>query len=279
MFKLFSVSNLVALFVFFSLDTINLPLAAQECCCCSEENRLYIGGFGGQIYSNSPKLTQRGTAFFSEDLGGPLAVDAKGHSHKNTSGYGGVQIGYEWKQLAYRCGCSNWSISPAAEVEAYFYSHKKKGTLNNPTYRLDAHNFDVSFPMDVGIYVINGVLAFNNDSWKFTPYIGGGIGAANLHIHKAKSIQIDPDEPGINHFNSGRSDTSWAFVAQAKAGIRYNFCERFHVFAEYRFLFVDSSRYLLGSTVYPTHVPTSTWDIDVKSIYNNAFAVGIQFDL
>jgi hypothetical protein len=30
-------------------------------------------------------------------------------------------------------------------------------------------------------------------------HVGGGIGAANIYIRKASSVQIDPLEPGLNH--------------------------------------------------------------------------------
>lgn len=271
-----------------SLNIMHTSLTAEECCyyadeCCYQpecaSNRIYIGAFGGENFSNRTSLSQRGTAFFEEAVGGPLAVDAKGHSHKKTSGFGGAQIGYEWAQNSFNCGNSGWNITPAAEVEAIFYRHTKKGDLLNPSIRLYEHDFRNTFPMHVGVYFINGVISLNNPCWKFSPYIGGGIGAANISIRKADSLQVAPLEAGINHFNSKRSDTAWTFAAQAKAGVRYNVFERFHIFGEYRFLYVDSSRYILGSTVYPNHAPTSTWNIDVGNICYNAFAFGIRFDL
>lgn len=280
MFKLFSKNHLSAVLALLSLNVMNSSLMAEECCYPSECNRIYVGGFGGATYSNSTRLTQTGTAFFSDAAGGPLAVNARAHSRKNSTGFGGAQIGYEWTQCSLHMGCSNWSLTPAAEVEAYFYRHNKKGSLINPTTRLPEHDFVDSFPMNVGVYLFNGVFTLNSCYLgKFSPYIGGGIGAANIFIRKAKSTQIAPPEPGINHFNSKRSDSDWAFAVQAKAGLRYNICERIHIFGEYRFLYVDSSRYIFGSTMYPTHVPTSTWIVDVKNICYNAFAFGVQFDL
>lgn len=281
MFKLFCKNRFSNLLAFLSLNIMCSSLIAQECCPC-ENNRIYIGGFGGGLYSNSPGLTQTGTAFFAEDVGGPLAVDARGHSRKTSSGFGGAQIGYEWLQCPINIGCSNWNVTPGAELEAFFYRHTKKGDLINATdpARLPEHDFRDTFPMNVGVYLVNAVFSLNSCSlWNFTPYIGGGIGAANIWIRKAKSDQVSPPELGINHFNSKRSDSDWAFAAQAKAGLRYNICNRVHIFGEYRFLFVDSSCYNFGSTVYPTHAPTSTWNVKVKNNLYNAFAFGLQFDL
>lgn len=276
MLKLFGKKCLKALL---ALLLMNSTLMAYDSY-CPEANRIYIGGFGGGLYSDSTKIIQTGTAFFSEAEGGPLAVDARGHAKRKSAGFGGAQIGYEWRQCPINLGCSNWNITPGAEIEAFFYRHNKKGDLINPTLRLPEHDFLDTFPMNVGVYMGNLVLSLNSCYlYNFTPYVSGGIGAANLFIRKAKSLQVAPAEIGINHFNSDRSDSAWAFAAQAKAGLRYNICNRIHLFGEYRFLYVDSSCYTFGSTMYPTHVPTTTWNVKVKDICYNAFAFGLQFDL
>ncbi len=48
---------------------------------------------------------------------------------------------------------------------------------------------------------------------------------------------------------------------------------------EYRYLYVDASNYILGATNYTTHVSTSPWNVKVKNVHYNAFAIGVQFDL
>lgn len=291
MFKLLSKNRLTALLALLSLNTFSLMAQEydysfepmdEECCYFPECNRIYIGAFGGETFSNSSKLTQTGTAFFQEASGGPLAIDARGHSGRNSSGFGGVQIGYEWSQCPINIGCSDWSITPAAELEAYFFRQTKKGHLINAisTDRLPEHDFANSFPMNVGLYLINGVFTLNHCCLgKFSPYVGGGVGFANIFIRKADSQQVSPPESGVNHFNSNQSDSDWAFAAQVKTGVRYNICGRFHIFGEYRFSYIDTSSYLFGSTVYPNHAPTSTWNVDVKGTCYNAFAFGVQFDL
>lgn len=281
MLGLFNKKYLTALLALVSLNTMSSALIADDCCCCPSDNRFYIGVFGGQLFPNSQKFVQLGTAFFAEDVGGPLTIDAHGHSKKKDIGYGGFQIGYEWRNNDCGC-CSSWNLSTAAEFEALFYRHTYKAHLINPTVRLPEHDFANTFPTTFGVYLLNGVLSFNNCGClgsSFTPYIGAGVGVANICIHKAKSEQVAPPELGVNHFDSDRTDTTWAFAAQAKAGIRYNFCERFHIFAEYRFLYIDHSRFLFGSTIAEGHAPTSTWNVDMKHQYNNAYAIGIQFDL
>ncbi len=297
MFNFFSKKHLSALLALLSLTGASsltaqdyyYPQMQDDCCysyqdcCLASCNRFYIGGFGGALYSDSTRMVQLGTAFFTEAAGGPMAIDASGNSGRNSAGFGGVQIGYEWKEKPFSLGCmgcSDWNISPAAEFEAYWYKHSKHGDLINPTTRLPEHDFVDTFPMNVGVYLLNGVFALNScHLGQFSPYVGGGVGVANIFIRHADSLQVSPPEVGVNHFNSDRSDSSWAFAAQAKAGLRYNICDRVHLFGEYRFLYVDTSRYIFGGTITPTHAPTSPWNVEIKNICYNGFAFGLQFDL
>lgn len=280
MFGIFSKNRLIALCALLSFHAVGSPLTASECCDSSGCNRLYIGGFGGGLYSTSTNMYQMGTAFFTEAEGGPLAVYGHGRTKKTSSGFGGVQIGYEWLQCPIHIGCSDWTITPAVEAEAFWYSHTKKGHLINNTDRLPEHDFLDSFKMNAGVYLANIVFSLNTPCYEaWSPYVGAGVGATRLSVSNAKSLQTSPVESGINHFNSKRSDSTWAFAAQFKAGLRYNFCQSFHVFGEYRYLYVDSNNYIFGSTVYDTHAPTSPWNVKVKNIQYSAFVFGIQYDL
>lgn len=280
-------SSLLKSKIMFSLVTFSLvslfsstlfSLSASECCGCPEPGRLYIGAFGGGLYSDSTRIDQLGTAFFTEAEGGPLAVIAEGHSKKNSSGFGGVQLGYEWSPRSF--GCSNWSLSPALEAEAFWHRHTSKGHLINPTARLPEHDFYDTFHVNAGVYLVNAVVSLNHDCLgSFAPYVGAGVGGTRLSLKNASSLQVSPPEEGINHFNSRRSDSSWAFVAQLKAGLRYKICDSFHLFGEYRYLWVDSSNYIFGSTNYETHAPTTPWNVKVHNTHYNAFVVGLQYDL
>lgn len=278
MFNLFSKVRLSALLALMSCSAMTSSLRAGDCCDPCSCNRMYIGAFGGGIYSNSSRVSQYGTAFFSEvDSIGPLSVIGEGHLNETSTGFGGLQIGYEWSKPS----CSGWSLAPAGELEVVFFKHKKHGHLINQTViGLDEHDFADSFHMNSSVILANFVLSLKSAClWRISPYIGGGIGAARISLHDADSFQVEPVEAGINHFNSNRSDSTWAFAAQAKAGLRYNFCRLFHIFIEYRYLYIDSSNYIFGATNYTTHVPTSPWNVKVKNTHYNAFAVGIQYDL
>lgn len=279
MFKLFKKSNLsvvLALLVFGTTD-----LMADGCCSPCGSNRFYIGGFGGELFSNSPSMRQTGTAFFLELDGGPLAIDARGNSNTTSPGFGGVQVGYEWTQSPFYMGCSGWSLTSAIEAEALFYSETRNGELINGVQdRLDEHDFQDSFNLQAGVYVGNAVFTLNSCCLgRFAPYVGIGIGAAHLSATKADSLQISPPEAGVNHFNSKRNGSDWAFAVQAKGGIQYCFCDWLRLFAEYRFLSVDPTTYTFGSTVYANHVETSAWDVNLGRIAYNGFALGVQFSL
>lgn len=280
MFSSLQKGCLSALLTILSLSTLNSSLTASECCEVASCNRLYLGAFGGGLYSDTTSAYQMGTIFFVEAQGGPLAIVAKGKTNKTTSGFGGVQLGYELAQCPLNIGCSGWSLAPAFEVEAYWYSRTTKGLLLKTTPGVGELAFDDSFHTKAGVYLANFSLSLNNSFFgSLSPYVSGGIGATRLSIENAKSFQQIPVEAGINHFNTKPSDSSWAFAAQVKTGLSYKICESFHIFAEYRYLFVDSSNYLFGSTYYEDHAATSPWNVQLKNTHYNAFAIGIQYDL
>ena len=131
--------------------------------------------------------------------------------------------------------------------------------------------------MDNAAFLTNVVLSVQTPFQAITPYVGGGIGAACVTISGADSLQVGPPEPGVNHFNSGPDSSSWGFAAQAKAGLRVPLGEVAYLFAEYRYLYVGSTTYIYGSTVYPTHVPTTDWTVHFNDMSHHLGVVGIGF--
>jgi opacity protein-like surface antigen len=240
-------------------------------------HRFYLGAFGGGGASNPFDVAQKGTAFYPASSGGPLAVDARGSSSRDFSGFVGMHFGYEWQ----RSKPSGWHFTPALELEGYYASTTKKAnSLINPTDRLPLHQFKDTFPTNMGVMLANGGLIWNNRGlYRVCPYVGVGVGTAVLSIYHARASQVAPPEPGINHFNSDPDASHWVFATQAKAGLRCVLSKYFRLFAEYRFLYLTSSHYTFGSTKYPTHVPTSKWKVDFGGICNNMFAIGVDIPL
>lgn len=243
--------------------------------------KAYTGVFGGGGSSSSINMSQYGTAFFIEGQGGPLAVNAFGSTNHRNVGLFGVQVGYQWPELLTRPFNSPWGLVPAVELEGYYLG---KGSfsgheINNITDRLPEHDFYVKYPMKTRVFLANAILNFNlpEQHSKFQPYVGVGIGAANISITDAVSLQTAPPEPGVNHYNSRTSDNDSTFAAQAKLGLNYLLNDSISVFAEYRWLYVASSDYVFGSTVYPDHAATSPWQVRLDAQSYNLGAVGIRY--
>lgn len=237
---------------------------------------VYLGAFGGGGHYENNSFTQQGTALYGPNNGGPLSVNAKGNTDTSAIIIG-MHVGYEWLGWLLNTDKPCWKLVPAAEFEGYYLGNKLSGQLSNPTTRLPEHLFEDSFQMNTGVFLANSVWVFKSP-YKIDPYFGAGIGAAILSFSNANSVQVSPAEPGINHFNSNPNASSWAFAAQAKAGLRFNLSEHGRLFAEYRFLYLSSTDYTFGSTVYPTHIPTTKWKVNFASMHYNMGAIGFEYD-
>jgi opacity protein-like surface antigen len=243
---------------------------------------IYVGVFGGGGALTAGNLSQKGTAFISDSSGGPLAVNATGTSKSSAAGVVGGHVGYQWQARLLNHFNPNWTIAPATELEAYYLGGATLSgkDINNGTTRLIEHDFHVSYPMQSGVFLINALLKFNHANLNTVhPYIGIGIGSALTSVSGASSVQRSPSEPNINHYNSDPSYSSTAFATQPKIGFDYNLSQNSSLFAEYRFLYLSSTNYTFGSTVYPTHVATSNWAVKIGSQYYNMGTVGIRYDI
>jgi hypothetical protein len=231
----------------------------------------YVGVFGGGGSRSGTNVSQFGTVFFPEIVGGPLAVDATGRTSSGGVGFGGAHLGYEWSYGAY--------VRPALEIEGFYLAgNQPRATLVNPTDRLAEHTFDTTFPTRTTVLLANMIVGFNTPYQGITPYIGGGIGAANVSINGATSTQTDPAEAGINHFNARPDSSAWTFAAQAKAGARFALGNSgAYLFGEYRYLYVGAANQVFGSTVDPTHAPTSSWTASFGGTSHHLAAGGVGF--
>lgn len=234
----------------------------------------YLGFFGGGGSATNTQAFQRGTAFYppASAVGGPLAVDGEAHVDSHSTGFGGVHLGYAWKNQP-------WCLTPAIEFEGFYMRTTLDGIFDAPHTALPEHTFNDSFPIHAGVFLINSVFAVDITSCpQVQVYLGGGIGGAVLSVSDADSLQINPAEPNVNHFNTKKSASNDAFAAQLKVGLNYTLTNYISLFAEYRFLYLGPTRYTFGSTVFPGHVPTAPWGVDINSLNYNLGAVGIQFN-
>ncbi|WP_428305570.1 outer membrane protein [Lacipirellula sp.] len=250
------------------------PVLAQ-CDGVATGRGMYGGVFGGGGSSNVNSIDQMGTAYFTEAEGGPLSVNAVGSSGNDGVGMVGLQIGHEWASSAPE---GSWGVLPAVELEGMYLSGTQNGQLINDTNRLPEHVFDDSLPMDNIALLANGVVSLQTPLVNLYPYLGGGLGMTNVKIDGANSLQLDPAEPGVNHFNANPNSSAVGLSAQFKAGFRLNLTERLYLFTEYRYLYVQSTTHTFGSTQYPGHPPTSPWTVQLKDMNYHLGVGGIGFD-
>ncbi|QSR89286.1 hypothetical protein IT6_03105 [Methylacidiphilum caldifontis] len=239
---------------------------------------LYIDlAAGGGVVSNN-SIVQSGTAFLPASRGGPLGVLAVGSPNNHTTSLGGLGFGYEWDGWRLGGPESLWAILPAVEFNGYYLGTFQSGFLRNTISlnRIPEHLFNDRFPTDIGALLVNGVFSLHTP-YHIYPYVGGGVGAAIISVSGADSEQDTPPEPGINHFNSHTSASDWNLAVNAKAGLRFDITKRLWAFLEYRFLFIDSTNYTFGSTVYPTHVPTTPWNVHFGEMFFQLGVAGIGY--
>jgi opacity protein-like surface antigen len=239
----------------------------------SSARGFYVGAVGGGGFNTATDVTQLGTVYFIEAAGGPLAVNATGKTNSGGVWFAGGQVGYEWSSSA--------MVLPAFEIEGFYLATgTRSARLENraDSFRLAEQTFDNSFPTNTSVLLANLVLSFPTAYPGVTPYIGGGIGGARVAVKGATSLQVNPLEAGINHFNSGTDSSAWTFAAQAKAGVRVALGRNAYVFGEYRYLYVGAADQVFGPTVDPTHAPTSAWTVRLGDTSHHLGAFGIGFN-
>ncbi|MCK9512291.1 MAG: outer membrane beta-barrel protein [Pigmentiphaga sp.] len=232
----------------------------------------YLGLFGGIGSASSSSLRQQGGFYLPGPLGRRVAVDADGRAGSKDVALGGIQAGYEWSRL--NLGQTQWGLKPAVELEGiYIGKHSLSGGLPIDPHVLGTQY--VTLPMRASVLLANAVFTFQTPySNKVFPYLGAGVGVARMSIKGADSA--NPNEPGINHFDSNPDASDSAFAMQFKAGLKGELTTNLFLFAEYRYLSISSTRYTFGETL-PPHLPTDPWDVSLGRQKYNLFSVGLQY--
>ena len=285
---------IASLLMTIGVSTVNLAHA-------DEGRGIYLGAFGGAGRTDNQDVEQTGTA---HKTGFDLLVDVKGKVERDTSGLIGAHVGYEWASTS-----SN--IKPAIELELMYTEADQKSNLVNPNdermanitltgsaltdaqvavadYSAGNHRFFNQMNMKMALFMANGVFTYDTDSM-FKPYIGAGLGLAVVRMTGATSYQTnphgdpyevtsDPSHEIVNHFNSKTTANDFAFAGQIKLGVRAEINKHVSAFAEYRYLYVDSTDFTFGSTVYPGgHSPTDNWNVKNDSMGLHNGLVGIEY--
>lgn len=258
---------------------------------CSAESPIkgrgaYLGLFGGGGSLSSSSIQQTEIAFSPDGNGAnDIQVNAQGTTGNTGASIGGAHVGYEFDDWALGGKETGWSLTPAAEIEGYYLgSNPSSSYVNNPLVTTFDHSFTLTMPLNAGVFLANTILTFRTPySENIVSYIGGGVGGATLQVCGATdSSQVGTfPEPGLNHFNTNPNATSSAFAATAKAGVRAEVYEHFSLFAEYRYLFINSSNYTFGSTNgalqgYPDHRATTNWNVNLGGQNYNLAVAGFD---
>ena len=243
-----------------------------------EVTGFYLGGFGGVGFVEITS-TQKGAALYSDykpSYMGSIDVNASGTSSNHCLGLGGLHFGYEW----YKTSDKKVWLSPGVECETFYFAQEQEVFLDNPysvSSGVDLHHFEDSFPTRNWGFLVNFVLSLENPY--LTPYVSAGFGHKIIWIHDAYADQIEPAEPGINHFNGKTHAHDWVCAAQFKGGIRRAFWKHYRFFAEYRLLYNAKANFELGPAEYPitVHRPTTLWQVGFDSTYYNTVVFGVDF--
>ncbi len=238
----------------------------------SAEQGAYIGLFGGLGSASSTSLRQEGGFYLPGPFNRRIGVDAKGDTGSKHVALGGIQAGYEWSRV--NLGQSKWAFKPAVELEGiYIGKHSPVGDMPIQPRILGTQY--VTVPMTAGVLLANAVFTVQTPySNKIFPYLGVGAGVARVSIKGADSA--NPNEPGINHFDSNPDASDSAFAMQFKAGLKGEVARNLFLFAEYRYLSIDSTRYTFGETL-PPHLPTDDWKLSMGRQAYNLFVAGLQY--
>lgn len=244
--------------------------------------KVYFSVFGGGGASNNISVSQYGTAYFIEDLGGALAVNSFGNVAGENVGFVGGHIGYQWKNVSLNPITNHVSLAPAVELEGYHIAKRSFSgdEINNDTTRLSEHDFYVTYPISTDVFLANTVLNFNLANFsKWRPYVGVGIGSAVVSISNANSLQTSPLEADVNHYNSNPNDKTSTFATQTKVGLNFEINEHVSLFGEYRWLYIANTDFIFGSTNYTGHSATSSWNVNLGAQSYNLGSGGIRLTI
>lgn len=261
------------------LSLIACSLAANICSGSSplaEREGMYIGVFGGGGRASPTDLQQRGAVFLNPPNRLPfLPVNAQGSTGTSSRdvAVGGAHLGYEWRL---RDLDSNWSLTAAAELEG-LYLGSYSPTAEMPVRPRFLGTQYVTFPLTAGVLLTNAVFNLRTPwSDKLRPYVGAGIGVAFVSVRGSDSQ--NPSEPGINHFNTDRDASDSALAFQFKAGLKSEIHRNLYLTLEYRYLHIDPTSYIFGSTNYPgVHLPTTSWHVDLDRQQYHLVTAGLQY--
>ncbi len=192
-----------------------------------KNRRSYVGVFGGNTQSQSAKVTLEGNPFDLRESDSDFLM--------------GFEVGYIWKLKRY-------PFEVGVEFEGSFLSTELNGSfggsLTDPVPRPLTGSSIVDFhtDMNAAIFSLNGHIALDlyryrarlgNWVTRLRPYIGGGLGGAQLWFRNTTTTTLD----GVSMAGTTPFSTDeFVFAYNYFAGIEYAVNEKVSIYAEYRHL-------------------------------------------
>jgi OOP family OmpA-OmpF porin len=223
------------------VGTMALGLAATA----SAQPVPYIQGNLGAVIMNNPttsftfppRIIRNVTV--TSLVGGPVGLDPS-FKAKMDVGFGvSVSAGYQGLFI------------PEFRVEGEINYHSNQIDTVTSSFLPSPHSFGATGSIDSIGLMLNGYYDFLNSS-AWTPYLGGGIGAAHLAV-------TDAGIPALSSFTASARD--WQFAYQGIAGVRYSFTPSISASLDYRYFATTDPKFTLATplgtvsakTEYHTH--------------------------
>jgi opacity protein-like surface antigen len=237
--------------------------------------QVYLGNFLGYGSVSSGQLRQLGQTIDEEGV--VFGVDAAGPSRASQALSAGLHAGYEWPAISLGQGSNQRLLRPALEAEILYLTHSRKGTLANAAPASPSHVFNSRVSMNIGAFLINGVLTLNAPSAIVQPYMGLGAGTALVTASGLDSVQLSQTERIINFFNPRLNSSSNGLALMGKAGFRSVLSDNMEFFAEYRFMQLAATDYRFGPALLVNQFPSESWRINVSPMRYHLGIIGIRF--
>ena len=180
-------------------------------------------------------------------LGGPVLLGKKGGGSIDPSAKLDMDLGFGVDVSAGYAGL----FIPEFRVEGEINYHSNQINSVTSSFLPPPHTFGATGSIDAIGLMLNGYYDFLNSS-AWTPYIGGGVGAAHVAVSDA----------GIPASGFPRvSGGDWQFAYQGIAGVRYSFTPNLSASLDYRYFATTDPKFtfhtpigaITAKTEYRTH--------------------------
>ena len=202
--------------------------------------QFYVAGFGGISYSAETEDPELNISNPAGIIGGTQELSLSGDGNKFVAGF---KVGYETSGYQPE-GVDFLVIRPALEIEFMYAPQSVSGSSTfisstTPTTNIGTATYQQD--MDIFTIMLNPIARFQLFD-RYTPYVGGGFGAALLEADAPSGVFV-----GASTFGSG-TDEEIALTLQAIAGFEVDIIHGISVFTEYKFHYMRDISFSYANT-------------------------------